>query len=159
MRTYGSQLKKRPSISTVIHHHERTSVVPQIYVESESTVDLTKVPTSPVRHRRTSTMSSAPSSPVAPKVSFEDMLQAPGTSSSPLSNVSPLGSAGPRQSVHWTTHEMPSPDYHNHHRLRTGSSVSTYDVMEAFQDSSWGVAMRRSISAVKRGSGDPQAND
>lgn len=147
-----------PIIPVLRPDKDRTSTVPQIYVESESTPDLTHIPTTPVRQRRKS-MSGSPRSPVQ-RVSFDDNLQV--VPLSPISAVSPLSSpvesgAANRDSFSlWRSREGPTFDQYpaSSSRLRSESRVSTQDVLEAFQGSSWGDAMRRSVSAARRRSGE-----
>ncbi|KAF3939441.1 hypothetical protein ABW19_dt0202920 [Dactylella cylindrospora] len=162
MRSY-SQISGRKSIAPVIPvirmDRDRTSTVPQIYVESDSTPDLTQVPTTPVRQRRSS-MAGSPRSP-GQRVSFDETLHVIPLSPSG-SSVSPLGSpASPegRPSLSlWSNIENPNADPALQSRLRENSRVSAQDVLEAFQTSSWGDAMRRSVSAARRSGEQPSGS-
>ncbi|KAF3910270.1 hypothetical protein ABW21_db0205254 [Orbilia brochopaga] len=167
MRSYSAISGRKstaPFIPVIRTDKDRASTVPQIYVESESTPDLLQSLAQVEQQylqRQTSTTGSPRTGP-GYRVSFEDNLQ-PGSPRSPVSGISPFATpppaegGPPRQSFSsWGARRSPSPTTTTaaeaggrlSPRLRDDSRVSTQDVLDAFQNSSWGVAMRRSVSAA-----------
>ncbi|KAF3215696.1 calcium channel protein [Orbilia oligospora] len=142
-----------PYIPVIRTDRDRTSTVPQIYVESESTPDLLATLTVDMGRPRPSTAGSPRYG--AHRVSFDDTLHVVPLSPTG-SGVSPLTTpAEPRNSFGSWNREphLGEPSQH----LRADARLSTHDVLDAFQSSSWGAAMRRSVShAGRRRSGDHQ---
>ncbi|EWC43991.1 hypothetical protein DRE_01343 [Drechslerella stenobrocha 248] len=161
MRTYSaiSGRKSRAPVIPVTRWDREQALVPQIYVESESTPDLLQ---SLTQHEQ---QHGAPRSGSprfgGQRVSVEDNLQ-PGSRQSPVGSPlsSPTEGGYPRNSLGSWARGSPrgSTAGDMSPRLRPDNRLSTHDVLEAFQSSSWGAAMRRSVSAAaaRRRSGEQQ---
>ncbi|EPS42843.1 hypothetical protein H072_3186 [Dactylellina haptotyla CBS 200.50] len=157
MRNYSSASGRKsvtPIIPVIRTERERTSTVPQIYVESDSVTDLpgTLNQNQNFMRQRPSTAGSPRMG--APRVSFDDGLHV--VPLSPVSSgISPL-TTPIEQRPSTSPWSRTSPTGELSPRIGTDNRLSTHDVLEAFQNSSWGAAMRRSVSvAPRRRSGDP----
>ncbi|KAJ6259480.1 hypothetical protein Dda_5117 [Drechslerella dactyloides] len=170
MRSYSAisgRKSRAPFIPVLRTDKDRASTVPQIYVESDSTPDLLQSLAQYEQHRPSTTSAGSPRmGGVGHRVSYEDNNLQPGSPRSPVgSGVSPFTTPPPegmpRHSTSlgsWAARRSPSPTTTNVTEgagrlspgLRDDSRLSTQDVLDAFQNSSWGVAMRRSVSAAVR---------